>query len=293
LRVSWCGTPSLTRGWVCNLLEQLLLGLARAVTPGPSPAKLATIVYCLIETPPTWRARSPYLCPPRNKVAQLYPRALGSLFVSSYDSQGCGGGILTHLHTRFWTSNSYTSQSQSYLTTDSQSASLSWCQATIRTRDQFFFLLEIFLSQLRICYFMAPSLTRGWVCNLLLLLGNVSAVPLGSESHGTQDHILLSKFFRHPNMEGQVSVFISPRDRVVQSKVKVKVKSRSPITTGQSVSMSWCLVNRTMECNVEFGYQPAGNTVVAYELPWKRVTECCDYTELCMALFATSRLQFP
>jgi hypothetical protein len=32
LWVSWCGAPSLTRGWVCNLLVQLLLGLARAVT---------------------------------------------------------------------------------------------------------------------------------------------------------------------------------------------------------------------------------------------------------------------
>jgi hypothetical protein len=27
LRVSWCEVPSLTRGWVCNLLVQLLLGL--------------------------------------------------------------------------------------------------------------------------------------------------------------------------------------------------------------------------------------------------------------------------
>jgi hypothetical protein len=32
-------------------------------------------------------------------VAQLYPLALGSLFVASYDSQGYGGGILTRLHT--------------------------------------------------------------------------------------------------------------------------------------------------------------------------------------------------
>jgi hypothetical protein len=29
-------------------------------------------------------------------VAQLYLRALGSLYVASYDSQGYGGGILTH-----------------------------------------------------------------------------------------------------------------------------------------------------------------------------------------------------
>jgi hypothetical protein len=39
------------------------------------------------ETPPTCRARSPYLYPP------------GSLFAASYDSQGYDGGILTRLHT--------------------------------------------------------------------------------------------------------------------------------------------------------------------------------------------------
>jgi hypothetical protein len=32
-------------------------------------------------------------------MAQLYHRALGSIFVASYDSQGCGGGIQTRLHT--------------------------------------------------------------------------------------------------------------------------------------------------------------------------------------------------
>jgi hypothetical protein len=48
------------------------------------------------------------------------------------------------------------------------------------TRDQFFFPLEIFFRQFRVCYFVAPSLTRGWVCNLLLLLLLASAVPLGS-----------------------------------------------------------------------------------------------------------------
>jgi hypothetical protein len=35
LRVSWCGAFSLTRGWVCNLHVELLLGLARATTHGP------------------------------------------------------------------------------------------------------------------------------------------------------------------------------------------------------------------------------------------------------------------
>jgi hypothetical protein len=32
---------------------------------------------------------------PSDGVAQLYPQALGSLFVAFYDSQGYGGGILT------------------------------------------------------------------------------------------------------------------------------------------------------------------------------------------------------
>jgi hypothetical protein len=59
------------------------------------------------------------------------------------------------------------------------------------TSEQFFFLLEIFVKQFRLCYFIAPSLTRGRVCNLLLLLVLASAVPLMSESRGTQDHILL------------------------------------------------------------------------------------------------------
>jgi hypothetical protein len=37
------------------------------------------------------------------------------------------------------------------------------------------------------------SLTRGRVCRLQLLLVLASAVILGSESHGTRDHILLSQ----------------------------------------------------------------------------------------------------
>jgi hypothetical protein len=36
------------------------------------------------------------------------------------------------------------------------------------TRDQFFFLLEISFRELRVCYFVTPSLARGRVCNLLV-----------------------------------------------------------------------------------------------------------------------------
>jgi hypothetical protein len=65
-----------------------------------------------------------------------------------------------------------------------------------RLVTDFLFLLEMFSRQLQVCYFVSPFLTRGRVCNLLLLLDLASAVPLGSESDGTQEHTLLSQFFR-------------------------------------------------------------------------------------------------
>jgi hypothetical protein len=66
-------------------------------------------------------------------------------------------------------------QSESYVMTGGRSACLSWCQTTI-----FFFFLEILFRQLRVCYYGVPSLMKGWVCNLRLLLGLTSAIPLGS-----------------------------------------------------------------------------------------------------------------
>jgi hypothetical protein len=78
----------------------------------------------------------------------------------------------------------------------------------------FFSPLEIFFRQFRVCYFVAPSLTRGWVYNLLLLLVLASAIPLGSESRGTQDHFYCPNSWDSTSLEGQVSVFISPRNRV-------------------------------------------------------------------------------
>jgi hypothetical protein len=61
------------------------------------------------------------------------------------------------------------------------------------TRDQFVFLLQISFRQLRVCNFVAPSLARGLVFNVLvqLLLGLARAVTLGSKSLRTHGHILL------------------------------------------------------------------------------------------------------
>jgi hypothetical protein len=70
--------------------------------------------------------------------------------------------------------------------------------------------------QLRICWCGAPSLMRGRVCCLQLLLALASVVILGSESCRTPDHIWLSQIQDSPNLEGQVPIFISPRNRVAQ-----------------------------------------------------------------------------
>jgi hypothetical protein len=53
-------------------------------------------------------------------------------------------------------------QSQSHITTDGQSVSMSWCRAQSGTFDQSFFFPSKFLS----CLLGAPSLTRGRVCHV-------------------------------------------------------------------------------------------------------------------------------
>jgi hypothetical protein len=79
------------------------------------PSQSASLSWCQA---PIWDTRTIFLSPwnflqtvavryfvapsptrGRVRVAQLYPRALDSFFVASYDSQGYGGGILTRLHT--------------------------------------------------------------------------------------------------------------------------------------------------------------------------------------------------
>jgi hypothetical protein len=87
------------------------------------------------------------------------------------------------------------------------------------TRDQFFFLLEIFFRQLGVCYFVASSLTRGRVCNLPLLL----VLLLGSESRGIRSNILLSQFLRLPQPGGP-----GPRIYIPQEQ---GVPFLSPLTT--------------------------------------------------------------
>jgi hypothetical protein len=58
--------------------------------------------------------------------------------------------------------------------------------------------LAITIWQLRSCFCGAPSLSRGRVCLLYMLLGLPNAVFLGSESLGTRDHILRSQIWDFP-----------------------------------------------------------------------------------------------
>jgi hypothetical protein len=59
---------------------------------------------------------------------------------------------------------------------------------------------QIFITvwQLRVCWFGAPSLKRGRVCRLQLLLALAGAVIFGSESRRARDHILLSQIRDFP-----------------------------------------------------------------------------------------------
>jgi hypothetical protein len=111
-----------------------------------------------------------------------------------------------------WTVVSLAKLSQSYITNDGQSASLSWCQPPSGVQDNVF----VTVRQLRVCWCGTPSLTSGRVCSLELLLVIASAVIIGSYSLGTHDHTLLSQIRDSTNLEDQDPIFIYPRNRVVQ-----------------------------------------------------------------------------
>jgi hypothetical protein len=66
---------------------------------GLSPAGLKTNFFC----PNSWEfpnleGQVPIFISPRNRVAEIYPRALSSFSIASYDSQSYDGGILSRLH---------------------------------------------------------------------------------------------------------------------------------------------------------------------------------------------------
>jgi hypothetical protein len=126
-------------------------------------------------------------------MSRLYPQALCSLFVASYDSQGYGGSIRTRLHTGFLIKLTKLSLSLTLPPTVSRAVCLG-IKHPSGAYDQIF----IIVWQLQVCWFGAPSLTIGWVCRLQLQLTLASAVIFGSESRRTRGNILLSQIRYFP-----------------------------------------------------------------------------------------------
>jgi hypothetical protein len=121
-----------------------------------------------------------------------------------------------HILTINWTLTSlWESESESELLYDWRFTANQFVLATspLRLKTSIFFFWQ------NTCFhnpYVTSSLTRGWVYRLQLLLVLASAVIFRSESRGTHDHILLSQIQDSPNLEGQVPVFISPRNRVAR-----------------------------------------------------------------------------
>jgi hypothetical protein len=90
VRVSWYGSPSLTRGRVCNLVYNYFWALPEQSLWGPSPAELRPYwpYCCLIRDFSNLEGQVPVFISPRNRLTQLYSRALGSLLVALKKEQG-------------------------------------------------------------------------------------------------------------------------------------------------------------------------------------------------------------
>jgi hypothetical protein len=85
---------------LCKILSDERMGLSFTIYAGPrhrshfryeSRGTHDHILLSRIRNCPNLEGQVPVFISPRNRVAQLYPQALGSLFVASYDSQGYGG----------------------------------------------------------------------------------------------------------------------------------------------------------------------------------------------------------
>jgi hypothetical protein len=93
---------------LCKILSDERMGLSCTIAAGPRQRSHSRVRVPRDSWPyftvsdsrlPNLEGQVPVFMSPRNRMAQLYSQALGSLFVASYDSQGYGGGIRPRLHT--------------------------------------------------------------------------------------------------------------------------------------------------------------------------------------------------
>jgi hypothetical protein len=119
------------------------------------------------ETPPTWRARSPYVYPPGTGWP-IYTPGHWVPFLSPLTTlRATVEGSFTVLLIIPLHEPHRKHRSQSYIAVDGQSASLSWCQASVWGSWPDFYDCQ---RQLRVSRCGTPSLTRGRVCSLQLRL---------------------------------------------------------------------------------------------------------------------------
>jgi hypothetical protein len=135
--------------------------------------------------------RSPYLYPPRTGWFMYNPRHWVP-FSSPPTTRRVTVEVFGPASTRETALGQ--SESQSHIATDGQPVSKSWCRAPYGAHDQ----ILITVWQLRSCFCVVPSMTRGRVCHSYMLLTLARAVVLRSESLGTRDHILLSQICDFP-----------------------------------------------------------------------------------------------
>jgi hypothetical protein len=160
-----CAMPSLARGLVCLLY--MLLALASAVFLRSE--SLGTRDHILL-----------------SQISDFHFHRLLRL-------PGSRWGIRPRLHMGFQA----IFKVQSYIATDGQSVSKSWCRAPSGAHDRIF----IAVWQLQSCFCGAPCLTRGRVCLLYTLLALVRAVFVGPSPLG------LTTIFYCPRFE--TSLFVA------------------------------------------------------------------------------------
>jgi hypothetical protein len=195
LRVCWCGALSLTRGRVCRL--QLLLVVNAVILGFEFRGTRYHTLLSKIRDFPLLRLLQP----------------AGLRFRYSNQSNGIES-----------------SRVESYVTTDGQSASISWNKTPIWGLWPDFYY----------CQSVAGLLMWGVLSDERLLLVLASAVIPGSESCGTRDHILLSKIRDFPFCRLLWLAGLRWRYLIPPPNGVLATESEPYITTdGLSASLSW------------------------------------------------------
>jgi hypothetical protein len=78
----------------CPLWQEDGSAICSAITQWSEPCRICNRTLLSHLRLPNLEGQVPVFISPRNRAAQLYPWALGSLYIVSYDSQGYGGGLL-------------------------------------------------------------------------------------------------------------------------------------------------------------------------------------------------------